>query len=107
MSLRINLKGSFFLTHAEGCKTKDLAYSLNMLHYFPGKNLIKLESIFCGCYLPGYTRFFIYRSVRKFQLLSTGGNPPGNVTATWAPASNADCLGLSSKQNVLEKKEKE
>lgn len=79
-----------------------------MLYYFPRKNLIKWESIFCGCYLPEYTlRFFSYRSVRKLQLLSTGSNPPGNVTATWASASNADCLGLSSKQNVLEKKEKD
>lgn len=47
---------------------------------------------------------FLYRTVRKLQLLSTRGNPPGNVTATWAPASDANCLRLSTKQNVLEKK---
>lgn len=53
-----------------------------------------------------HPKFLLYRRVRKLQLLSTGGNPAGNVTATWAPASDADCPGLSMKQNVLEKKRK-
>lgn len=50
-----------------------------------------------------YISILSFDSLRKLQVLSTGGSPPGDVTARQTSASDADCLGLSKKQNVLEK----
>lgn len=62
-----------------------------------GINLFKLLSacIYNKIQTPGNRR------IRKVQFLSTVGNPPGDMAAMWVFACDADCLGLSKKQNVL------
>lgn len=72
---------------------------------FPAKNmciemgihLFKLLStcIYYKIQTPGY------RGIRKVQLLSTMGNPPGNRAAMWVFACEADRRESSKKQNVL------
>lgn len=62
-----------------------------------GTNLFKLLST-CRNYknlTPGY------KGIRKVQLVSTMGNPPGNRAAMWVFACEADCRESSKKQNVL------